>query len=142
MPSESTTILLLGLLISGPFVTVAWRSAERLGPASIIVRSLILYVCGAQLLKGMLLTMFDWQPAIDAGFVPRLLTQNEAITTAQLIIGYSVSMLAAGISAIWLQDKIGQFFGAPNSTNEGAGVIPEQVLRIRLICMIVILPYK
>jgi hypothetical protein len=138
MFSESTLLHLLGLLVAGPLVAMAWRSAERLGPASIIIRSLLLYICGAHLLKGMLLALVDWQPAVDAGFVPRMLTQVEAALTAQLILVNSVCVIAASLSATYLfrqAPSIGINSAAPTGT-------PKEILHTILVCLIIILPYK
>jgi hypothetical protein len=137
MPSESILLHLLGLLVTAPLVVMAWRNAERLGSSSILIRSLLLYVCGAHLIKGVMLAMIDWEPSVDSGIVPHALTQAEAVLTAQLILIYSFAVVAACFSITSIFRQLPE-----NRHSAVTDQASSHTLRIILVSLAAILPYK
>lgn len=136
--SDTNLIYLGGMAAIGLAAAFAWRLADRLGAASIVVRALILYLCGAHLLKGWLLYHAGWLPAVETGVVPRTLTANEDVLVAELVVVYSLSVIGACILLLQCMPRISAeaaLASAPLRADEDA-------LRRILWVLAALLPYK
>lgn len=100
MPSQSILLHILSILIAYPIAVHCWKKANVLGDSAIIIRALLLYIMGAQLLKGTLLTLVDWQPALDTASIPRRLTEQESFQTGVIVLTYSLAVIAACLSVM------------------------------------------
>jgi hypothetical protein len=133
---DANVLHLLNLLIILPLAITMWRSASRLGPGSIILRALLLYLMGAHFGKAALLTYAEWEPAVDAGILTRDLTESEDRLAAMLILFYSVGVMAACVSVMGLMRKTPP---APSTHTDEDGA---RGLKVVLWGLAVLLPYK